>query len=45
MPLPKRKPGEKKDEFITRCITDSKMMSEYPDKKQRAAICYQEAKG
>ena len=44
MPLPKRNPGEKKDEFITRCISDSKMISEFPDKKQRAAVCYQQSK-
>ena len=44
MPLPKRKPSEKKDEFITRCVADPKMVSEFPDAKQRAAICYQQAK-
>ena len=44
MPLAKRNRGETKDEFIARCINDSKMKLEFPDKKQRAAICYFQAK-
>ena len=44
MPLPERTPKEKKDEFINRCINDSKMKAEYPDAKQRAAVCYQQSK-
>lgn len=43
MPLPKRKPGERKKEFIIKCMDDPKMVSEYPDNKQRAAICYMQA--
>ena len=38
MPLPDRKPTEKVDEFITRCIKE--VSSEFPDKKQAAAVCY-----
>jgi len=38
MPLPKRKPTEKTNEFITRCIKEVK--TEFPDRKQAAAVCY-----
>lgn len=44
MPLPSKKPGESKDEFISRCVSDSKMTSEFPDSKQRAAVCYYQYK-
>jgi hypothetical protein len=44
MPLPQPKPREKKDEFIQRCINDPKMKTEFPDTKQRAAVCYAQAK-
>ena len=44
MPLPKRNRGEKKDEFIARCINDPKMKSEFPDVKRRAAVCYFQAR-
>jgi len=39
MPIPKRNPGESKDDFIGRCI--SKLKGEYPD-DQAAAICYEQ---
>lgn len=39
MPIPQRTAGESRDEFIGRCIAD--LSSEY-DKKQAAAICYQQ---
>ena len=38
MPIPSRKPGEKKDDYIGRCI--SKLRGEYPE-DQAAAICYE----
>ena len=31
---------ESEDDFISRCMGDSKMVSEYPDEKQRLAVCY-----
>lgn len=40
MPLPKPKPNESRSEFISRCISDDKMIIEYRDKGQRSAICY-----
>lgn len=32
--------GETEDEFISRCMGDSTMNKEFPDEKQRAAVCY-----
>lgn len=43
MPLPSRKLGENRDEFISRCVRDSKIRSEFPDIKQRVAVCSQQA--
>jgi hypothetical protein len=36
------KPGESEnqDEFISRCMGDKTMNSEYPEQNQRAAVCY-----
>lgn len=41
MPIPKPNKGEKEDKFISRCMGDSVMNKDYPDQKERAAICYQ----
>ena len=40
MPLPTPNKGEKKSDFISRCVTSKVMQTEYPDKKQRLAVCY-----
>jgi hypothetical protein len=40
MPLPKPKPAETQSEFISRCITDPIMEREFPESKQRTAVCY-----
>lgn len=39
MPIPTPNDGETKDAYISRCMGDSKMLSEYPDVAQRTAIC------
>jgi len=39
VPIPKPKKGEKQDEFIQRCMSDETMISEFPDEKQRYAVC------
>jgi len=44
MPLPTQNQGESKEEFISRCMADSKMNQEYPDKDQRFAVCNQQTK-
>ena len=38
MPIPKPKDYERENEFIQRCMSDEKMVNEYPT-EQRAAIC------
>jgi len=38
MPLPKPREDEEKNEFVSRCMSELK--EEYPDKAQRAAVCY-----
>lgn len=44
MPIPKPKSGESQNDFLQRCMSNDKMISEYPQ-DQRAAVCrstYQE---
>ena len=38
MPIPKPKAGEKRRDFMTRCMSDNTMVNEY-GKDQRLAIC------
>lgn len=45
MPLPKPKKGEKQDAFVSRCMDDETMKSEYPKENQRAAVCYSQLRG
>ena len=40
MPLVKPLKNEDKNTFINRCVNDGFMKGEYPDKKQRLAVCY-----
>ena len=44
MPIPKRKKDEDKKAFIQRCMSNPLMNEEYPDAKQRAAICISQTK-
>lgn len=40
-PTPKEKDAEKgKQEFISRCMGDNTINKDFPDQKQRAAVCY-----
>lgn len=39
MPIPSTKENEDKSDFMARCMSDSTMNKEYPDKKQRYAVC------
>jgi hypothetical protein len=43
MPLPNKREGEKPGEFIARCMSDPKINEEYPDQKQRTAVCMSKA--
>lgn len=42
MPLPSPKPTEDRSEFISRCVRDSITKEEYPNIKQRVAVCVQQ---
>lgn len=39
MPIPKRKQNEDSQKFVSRCMSNETMKKEYPDTKQRVAIC------
>jgi hypothetical protein len=39
MPIPKRKQNEDKNVYVSRCMSNETMKKEYPDNKQRVAIC------
>jgi len=39
MPLPTPKNNESKEDFLDRCIADPKSVEEFPDSKQRIAVC------
>jgi len=34
------RPGESEDEFVSRCVSNEMMIGEFPDEKQRLAVCY-----
>jgi len=44
MPIPSRKKNEDTSKFASRCMSDPKMISEYPDEKQRYAVCTSKTK-
>lgn len=39
MPIPIPKASEEMDTFIERCMADEVMVTEFPNEKQRLAIC------
>jgi hypothetical protein len=43
MPVPKRKDGEDRNKFMSRCMSDPTMSKEYKDNKQRVAVCISKA--
>jgi len=45
MPIPSRKTNEKKDSFISRCMSSDIMNKEYPNESQRYAVCLNQSKG
>jgi HK97 family phage prohead protease len=44
MPMPTPHQGESHDDFVGRCMANSIMMSDFPDHKQRLAVCMAQAK-
>lgn len=43
MPIPNRRKNEDKTKFLSRCMSDEIMKKDYPDNKQRVAICLHQA--
>lgn len=43
MPIPSKRKNEERNNFISRCMSDSTMKKEYPEQKQRAAVCISKA--
>jgi len=39
MPLPKPEPTEERNEFLQRCMIDEVSVNDFPDEKQRIAVC------
>lgn len=39
MPLPKPKEGDSQSQFMDKCMSNEVMKSEYPNDKQRLAVC------
>lgn len=44
MPIPNPEKKEDKQKFVSRCMSNPKMKEEYPDAKQRVAICLGQTK-
>jgi hypothetical protein len=44
MPIPNPHQNEDKDKFVSRCMSSEVMKKEYPDSKQRVAICLSQTK-
>ena len=40
MPLPKPRKNEKQSKFMSRCMSDVTAKKEFPDSKQRVAVCF-----
>jgi hypothetical protein len=43
MPLPSRKDDETRENFMGRCVTNEDVSKEFPDRKQRIAVCLTKA--
>lgn len=39
MPIPEVGKGESQEKFISRCMSNEVMVEEYPETKQRYAVC------
>lgn len=44
MPIPSKRKNEDTKKFSARCMSDPKMVEEYPDEKQRYAVCMSKTK-
>ena len=43
MPIPSKKDGEDRQQFVSRCMSDTTMKEEYPKNGQRVAVCLTKA--
>jgi len=43
MPLPHPRRNERREDFLDRCMADPVMRREFPDSKQRYAVCMRQA--
>jgi len=43
MQMPKRNKGETKSAYVSRCMGDEGMKSEFPEQDQRLAVCFSKA--
>jgi hypothetical protein len=41
MPLPQPGDSENQADFVSRCMGDKTALADFPDQKQRVAVCYQ----
>lgn len=44
MPVPDKQSNEDKEKFVSRCMSSEIMKQEYPDSKQRVAVCLGQSK-
>lgn len=44
MPIPSKKPNEDKQTFLSRCMSNETMKTDYPETKQRVAVCLSKTK-
>jgi len=44
MPIPTRRQGESRSDFIGRCMSDYETKLEFPDRRQRYAVCINQSK-
>tara|TARA_B100000700_G_C14302216_1_gene515374 strand:- start:76 stop:285 length:210 start_codon:yes stop_codon:yes gene_type:complete len=44
MPLPSPKGKQNEQSFVSSCMSDDGMKKEFPNQKQRAAVCYSQYK-
>ena len=40
MPLPRPDSNQQRKDFVNECMDDTSMLNEFPNDKQRAAVCY-----
>jgi len=44
MPLPTKRKGEDRKKFIARCMSNPQTKKDFPDQKQRTAVCFSRSK-